>query len=76
MKNIKTYSRKKYSITFSVWELNAISAARAFNIPHEECFPFDINRFFYEFEKEHGLLNVVAEDKEKHNQIGCALVVC
>ena len=67
MKNIKNYSKKKYHIKFSIWELNAISAARAFNIPHEECFPFDINRFFYEFEKAHGLLNIVAEDSENYS---------
>ena len=67
MKNIRSYSNKKYSIKFSIWELNAISATRAFKTPHEECFPFDINRFFYEFEKEHGLLNIVAEDSENYS---------
>lgn len=67
MKNIRKYSRKKYSIKFSIWELNAISAARAFNIPHEDCFPFDIDKFNYEFEKAHGLLNIVAEDTSSYS---------
>ena len=62
MKKIKTYSRKKFSIKFSIWELNPISAAHSFNIPHEACKPFDLNKFNYEFEKKHGLLNIVAEE--------------
>lgn len=67
MKNIKTYSRKKFSIKFSIWELNAISAARAFNMPDDEFEIFDIDKFFYEFEKEHGLLNIVAEDIDSYS---------
>lgn len=63
MKNIKTISNKKFSLKFSKWELNAISFTRACNIPHEACKPLDLNKFFYEFEKEHGLLNI-NKDKE------------
>lgn len=58
MKKIKTYSRKKFSIKFSIWELNPISVARAYNLPDEQFHTFDINKFFYEFEKKHGLLNI------------------
>lgn len=67
MRSIKTYSKKKYSIKFSIWELNAISFARTCNIPDDEFEIFDINKFFYEFEKEHGLLNVVAEAYENYS---------
>jgi len=67
MKNIKTYSRKKYSVIIKTWYYNPISVARAFNTPHEECFPFDLNKFNYEFEKAHGLLNIVAEDSENYS---------
>ena len=67
MKNIKNYSRKIFSLRFSIWELNPISFARTCNIPHKECKPFDLNKFNYEFEKTHGLLNVVAEDIESYS---------
>ena len=67
MKDIKKYSKKKYSIKFSIWELNAISAARAFNMKDEEFEIFDIDKFFYEFEKEHGILNIVAEDSASYS---------
>ena len=58
MENIRTYSRKRYNVTINTWYYNPISVARAFNIPHEECFPF---------EKAHGLLNIVAEDSENYS---------
>lgn len=67
MKNIKTISNKKFSLKFSKWELNAISFTRACNIPHEVCKPLDLNKFFYEFERRHGLLNIVAEDSENYS---------
>ena len=67
MRNIKNYSRKIFSLRFSIWELNAISFARTCNIPHEKCKPFDLNKFNYEFERTHGLLNVVAEDIESYS---------
>ena len=67
MKNIKTYSKKKYSVTINTWYLNPISVARAYNLPDDQFFPFDIGKFNYEYEKEHGLLNVVAEDIESYS---------
>lgn len=67
MKNIRTYSRKKFSIKFSIWELNAISFAKACNIPNDQFHPFDLDKFNYEFEKEHGLLNTVAENIELYS---------
>lgn len=67
MRNIKTYSRKKYSLTINIWYLNPISVARAYNLPDDQFFPFDIDKFFYEFEKEHGLLNIVAENYENYS---------
>lgn len=67
MKNIRTYSRKRFSIKFSIWELNAISFARACNIPDDQFHPFNLDQFNYEFEKEHGLLNIVAEDIESYS---------
>ena len=66
MKNIRTYSRKKYSVTINTWYLNPISVARACNIPDDQFHPFDLDQFNYEFEKEHGLLNIVAEDSENY----------
>lgn len=66
MKKIKTYSRKKFSIKFSIWELNPISAAHSFNIPHEACKPFDFNKFFNELEKEYNLLHI-AEEYENYS---------
>lgn len=67
MISIKTYSRKKYSVVINTWYLNPISVARAYNLPDDQFFPFDIDNFFYEFEKEHGLLNIVAEDSENYS---------
>lgn len=67
MKNIKTYSRKKYSLIINTWYLNPISVARAYNLPDDQCFLFDIDKFNYEFEKKHGLLNIVAEDIESYS---------
>ena len=67
MKRIKTYSKKRFSIKFSIWELNAISFARTCNIPDDEFELFDIDKFNYEYEKEHGLLNIVAEDIESYS---------
>lgn len=67
MKNIKSYSRKKYSLTINTWYLNPISVARAYNLPDDQFFPFDIDKFNYEFEKAHGLLNVVAEDIQSYS---------
>lgn len=67
MKNIKKFSNKKFSLKFSKWELNAISFTRACNIPHEACKPFDIDKFNYEFELKHGLLNIVAEDIDSYS---------
>ena len=67
MKNIKKISNKKFSLKFSKWELNPISFTRACNIPHKDCKPLDLNKFFYEFEKRHGLLNIVAEDSENYS---------
>ena len=67
MRNIKTYSRKKYSVVINTWYLNPISVARAYNLPDDQYEIFDIDKFFYEFEKEHGLLNIVAEDCENYS---------
>lgn len=67
MKDIKTYSKKRYSVTINTWYLNPISVARAYNMPDDEFEIFDIDQFFYEFEKEHGILNVVAEDSENYS---------
>ena len=64
MRTIKTYCRKKYSVTINTWYYNPITVARAYNLPDDEFEIFDIDKFFYEFEKEHGILNVVAEDSE------------
>ena len=67
MKNIKTYSRKMYNLTINIWYLNPISVARAYNLPDDQFIPFDIDKFNYEFEKEHGLLNIVAENIESYS---------
>lgn len=67
MKNIKSYSRKRYSLTINTWYLNPISIARAYNLPDDQFEIFDIDKVFYEFEKEHGLLNIVAEDCENYS---------
>lgn len=67
MRNIKKYSRKKYSLTINIRYLNPISVARAYNLPDAQFEIFDIDKFFYEFEKEHGLLNIVAEDYENYS---------
>lgn len=67
MRKIKKYSKKKYSVIINTWYLNPISVARAYNLPDDQFFPFDINNFNYEFEKEHGLLNIVAEDYENYS---------
>lgn len=67
MKNIKTYSRKRFTLKLNIWYLNPISVARAYNLPDDQFEIFDIDKFFYEFEKEHGLLNVVAEDYENYS---------
>ena len=67
MRNIKTYSRKKYSSPINTWYLNPISIARAYNLPDDQFFPFDIDKFNYEFELKHGLLNIVAEDYENYS---------
>lgn len=67
MKNIKAYSKKKYSVTINRWYLNPISVARAYNLPDDHFHTFDIDKFFYEFEKEHGLLNIVAEGYENYS---------
>ena len=45
MKSIKSYSRKKYSLTINTWYLNPISVARAYNLPDDQFFPFDIDKF-------------------------------
>lgn len=67
MRKIKKYSTKNFNIKFNKWDLNPISFTRACNIPHEACIPFDIDKFNYEYEKQHGLLNVVAEDIESYS---------
>lgn len=67
MRNIRNYSKKIFSLRFSIWELNPISFARTCNIPHEDCKPFDLDNFFYEFEKRYGLSNIVAEDSENYS---------
>ena len=64
MKDIITYSKRKFKFKFNIWDFNAISVAKAFNIPHKACKPFNIDEFFYNFEKEHNLLNTVAENPE------------
>lgn len=56
MRKIKKYSNKKYSVVINTWYFNPISVARAYNLPDDQFFPFDIDNFNYEFEKEHGLL--------------------
>ena len=66
MRKIKTYSRKNYNLTFSIWELNIISFVKAYHLPHERCKLFDVDKFFYEFEKEHGLLHI-AENYENYS---------
>lgn len=66
MKSIKTYSKKKFSLRFSIWELNIISFVKSCNIPDDEFFPFDILQFNYEFNEKHGLLGV-AEDIEAYS---------
>ena len=58
MKNIRTYSTKRYSIKFSIWELNAISFARSCNIPHERFFPIDLDEFFANLSQEPENLSV------------------
>ena len=67
MKNISTYSKRKFKLKFNIWDFNAISVAKAFNIPHKNCNPFNIDEFFYNFEKEHNLLNTVAENTESYS---------
>ena len=67
MRNIKTFSKKRYSVTINTWYYNPITVARAYNLPDDQFFPFDIDKFFYEFEKEHGLQNVVAEEFENYS---------
>ncbi len=67
MKKIKTYSKTKFKYTLIIYEFNAISAAKAFKIPHEACKPFDIDNFFYEFELKHNILNIVAEDIKSYS---------
>ena len=67
MRSIKTYSRKKYSVVINTWYLNPISVTRAYNLPDDQCFPLDIGKFNYEYEKERGLLNIVAEDIESYS---------
>lgn len=67
MRKIKKYSKKKYCVIINTWYLNPISVARAYNLPDDQFFPFDINNFNYEFEKEHGLLNIVTEDYENYS---------
>ena len=66
MKKIKGYSYKRYNLKFSKWELNILSFVRAYNTPKEDFKLFDIDQFFYEFEKKHGLLNI-AEDIESYS---------
>ena len=61
MRNIKTFSIKKYTLKFSIWELNAISFARSCNIPSERFFPIDLDEFFANLGQEHKDL-FVAED--------------
>ena len=67
MRNITTYSKKRYSVTINTWYLNPISVARAYNLTVDQFFPFNIDEFNYEFEKEHGLLNIVAENFENYS---------
>ena len=67
MRTITTYSRKKYSLIINSWYLNPISVARAYNLPDDQFFPFDIDKFNYEFELKHGLLNIVAEEYENYS---------
>lgn len=67
MRNIKTYSRKKYDLIINTWYLNPISVARTYNLPDDQFFPFDIDKFNYEFEKAHGLLNIVAGDIKSYS---------
>lgn len=67
MRSIKKYSRKKYSVVINTWYLNPISVARAYNLPDDQYEVFDIDKFFYQFEKEHGLLNIVAEEYENYS---------
>lgn len=61
MKNIRTYSMKKYTLKFSIWELNAISFVRSYNIPHEEFFPVDLDKFFADIKTKHKLSAVSEE---------------
>lgn len=66
MKKIKTYSKKFYTLKINPFYYNPISLCRACNLSDEDFFPFDIEKFNYEFERRHGLLNL-AEDSENYS---------
>ena len=66
MKKIKTYSTKYYTLKINPFYYNPITLFRSCCIPHEDFIPFDIDKFNYEFEKRHGLLNV-SEDSENYS---------
>ena len=67
MRDIKKISEKRYHLKLNTWYLNPISVVRAYNLPDDQFFPFDIDKFNYEFELKHGLLNIVAEDIESYS---------
>jgi len=66
MRNIKTYSRKYYTFKINPFYYNPITLYRSCCLPHEAFFPFDFEKFTYEFERRHGLLQV-SEDSEKYS---------
>lgn len=67
MQKIKGYSfRKKYFLKINPFYYNPISLYRACCVPDEDFFPFDFEKFTYEFEKRHGLLNV-SEESENYS---------
>lgn len=66
MNNIKRFSRKKFHLKQNIWNINIISIARAYNLPHDAFIPIDIKKFNYEFEKRHNLLSV-SEESENYS---------
>ena len=66
MKKIKTYSKKYYTLRINPFYYNPITLYRSCSIPHDAFFPLDLNKFAYEFEKKHGLLQV-SEDSESYS---------
>ena len=66
MRNIKTYSKKFYTLKINTFYYNPISLFKSCNLSDKDFFPFNIETFNYEFEKRHGLLNL-AEHSENYS---------